>query len=105
MFGTALMVVFKMISQWNVVAGRQIINALMLSISIIINVFLNLILIPRYNIYGAAIASVLGYLTCAILFLLYFSRKTKIPIKNIIWVNYNDFSLLITKLNFYRRKR
>lgn len=96
-FGTAVMIIFKMISQWNVVHKKQMINTIMLSISVISNVIMNLLFIPYFGILGAAYASVIGYLICAIIFLIYFSSKTGISLKNILFVTKNDMALLRNK--------
>lgn len=101
-FGTAVMVFFKMISQYNVVNNKQILNVIMLSISVIINIILNIIFIPKYNIIGAAISSVIGYLVCATVFIIYFSKVSNISIRNVVMLNKEDISL-ITK--FLKKKK
>lgn len=97
-FGTAIMVVFKMISQWNVVHKKQVVNTIMLAISVAVNIVMNLLLIPRLGILGAAYASIIGYFLCAFIFLLYFSKKTGIQVKNILLVTRNDIALLRRRL-------
>ena len=97
-FGTAIMVVFKMISQWNVVHKKQVVNTIMLAISVAVNIMMNLLLIPRLGILGAAYASIIGYFLCAFIFLLYFSKKTGIQVNNILLVTRNDIALLCRRL-------
>ena len=48
--GTVFMTFFKMISQYNIMHKRQALNAALLTISIIVNVCLNLLLVPKYDI-------------------------------------------------------
>lgn len=93
-FGTAVMVFFKMISQYNVVNKKQILNVIMLSISVITNIIFNLILIPKYQIIGAAIASIIGYIVCGVVFIIYFSKTSGIPIKKIVFVAKEDIELI-----------
>lgn len=93
-FGTAIMVIFKMISQWNIVHNKQRLNTVMLAISVLVNIVANMFVIPRYGIIGAAYASVFGYFVCAIIFLLYFSSKTKISLRNILLITRDDVDML-----------
>lgn len=51
--------------------------------SAIANIVANFFVIPKYNENGAAIASVLSYTICGLLFLLDYLRMNKIGSKNI----------------------
>lgn len=102
-FGTSMMVFFKMITQYNNVNAKQIINVLFLMITVITNIILNSILIPKYQSLGAAIASLISYTLCAIIFVIYFSKQTKIAIKDIVFINKNDISK-IKNLIFSKQK-
>lgn len=84
-FGTAMMVFFKMISQYNNVNGKQKINVIFLIIAIILNIILNIVMIPIWGITGAALASLISYIICAILFMIYFKKTTKIEIRKMIF--------------------
>ena len=94
-FGTGFMVFLKMISQYNVVNKRQMANLLMLAVSVVTNIVFNLILMPIYGIEGAAFASFIGHLVCALCFVLYFSKVTKIRPVELIVPQKDDFSLLL----------
>lgn len=98
-FGTAIMVIFKMISQWNVVHKKQMLNTIMLAISVVVNVVANTFAIPRYGILGAAYASIVGYFVCAFIFLLYFSKKARIRIRNILFITKDDIKMLCMKIH------
>lgn len=54
--------------------GRRIAHFVSLAISAIVNVILNIILIPAMGMYGAAIASVFSYSICGLILLLYFCK-------------------------------
>ena len=54
--------------------GRRIAHFVTLAASAITNVILNIILIPRMGMYGAAIASVCSYSICGLALLLYFCK-------------------------------
>lgn len=94
-FGTSMMVFFKMISQYNNVNGKQIINMFLLLGSVVCNIILNMILIPKFNIIGAAVASLISYTVCAIVFVIYFNRATGISIRNIILPRKEDFKEIL----------
>jgi len=88
---------FKMISQYNVVHHKQYLNVVFLSVAIGINIVLNLLLIPTWGINGAALATGVGYVISAIIFLLYFNKITKIRVADMIFVKKNDLALFSNK--------
>ncbi len=92
-FGTVFMVFLKMISQYNIVNKKQFANMIMLGVSVVVNICFNLLLIPRYGIEGAAIASFVGHLVCAICFIVYFNIKTGIGLRYLILPQKEDFSV------------
>lgn len=92
LIGTIFMVFFKMITQYNIVNNKQKYNIIFLSVSVIINIICNLILIPQYSIYGAAFASTIGYWVSAIIYLSYFSKHSGISVHNLIILNSDDIS-------------
>lgn len=96
--GTSMMVFFKMISQYNNVNGKQVINVCLLCITIIINIILNIVMIPKFGINGAAIASLISYTTCAIIFLIFFKKATGIPIQQMIIPTKDDIKKIKLKL-------
>ena len=85
---------FKLIAQYNIVNGNQIKNVELLSIAIIVNVIGNLVFVPQMGIYGAAIATSLGNIVCGIVFVLYFSNKTNIPVKELLFLRKGDLKLV-----------
>lgn len=102
LIGTVFMVFFKMITQYNIVNGKQKYNVLMLSVSIVINVIFNIILVPLLGINGAAVASTIGYILCAFVYIIYFSRVSGIKIFDLIIIKKDDISSI--KSLFFRRK-
>lgn len=92
--GTIFLVFFKMISQYNIISKKQSLNVLMLMLAILINVVFNIVLVPRYGINGAAVATVIGNLACALTFIVYFSKISGLHIKNLVFLNRNDVELL-----------
>lgn len=93
--GTIFMMFFKMISTYYIVQGKQKQTTVLLSISVLINIIVNALLIPIIGTLGAAIASDISYFICACLFIISFSKYSNTRIKDIIFFNKND----IKKIN------
>lgn len=88
------MVFYKMIYSYNVVNGYKNASFALLGGAALLNVIINIILIPPYGMIGAAVASTASYLLCGMGFLVFFIRKTGISAKEMIIMNKNDFVLL-----------
>lgn len=67
--GIIPMIAFKLIHPIYVNKGRSAIVAMLLVVSVIINIIASIILIPFYGAIGASIASVISYSVCGIIFL------------------------------------
>lgn len=92
-WGTIVMVFFKMISQYNVVQHKQHLNVIFLLIAIGVNFVFNLFFIPRYGICGAAIATVIGHFVSAGVFLIYFKYVSGIALYKMIVIQKEDFHI------------
>lgn len=90
--GVFPMINYKVIAAYNIVIGKQNISFAMLSVSVVLNIAANYFLIPRYGIYGAGIASVISYMACSVLFIVYFCRLTKLSFREMIVVNRDDIA-------------
>ena len=71
--GIESMIFYKMVYSYNISRGKRTVNLLFLGIAAVVNIIGNLIFIPLYGIWGAAIMSVVSYLVCGLCFLVYFS--------------------------------
>ena len=97
--GVIGMVFYKMIYSYNTVNGMNKINLIILGISAIINIIINIALIPNIGILGAAIASLISYTVCGGLFILHFSKNTEIPIIDMIIIKKDDIKIMQSKFN------
>ncbi len=68
--GIIPMIAFKLIHPVYVNKGKSIVVAMLLIVSVIINIIANVILIPSYGAIGASMASVISYSVCGIIFLI-----------------------------------
>ena len=74
------MVIYKLIHPLYISKGKQIIVFIILLISVVINAICNSVLIPAFGIIGAAIASVVSYTICSLMFLIKFCREYQVKI-------------------------
>lgn len=96
MFGICAMMFHKMVEIYNIVNHRQSFTLMVLITSTILNVALNLYLIPRYAIIGAAVATVASDVYCAVVCLTDFSKRTKIKIRDMIFIKREDIKAMKT---------
>lgn len=87
------MVFYKMVYSYNVVNGYKHINLILLGIAAASNVVINALLIPRWGMLGAAVASTCSYFVCGIGFLVFFHRKTNVPYRDVIIIKKEDMKL------------
>jgi O-antigen/teichoic acid export membrane protein len=60
--------------------------------SLIVNVLLNIILIPVYGILGAAIASSIAYIVAALVFMYYYKRETSVNLRELFILKIGDIT-------------
>lgn len=94
-FGTVFVGYFKLIAQYNIVNRKQIRNVALLSASILINIILNYIFIPRYQLWGAAFASGIGYFLSGLIFVLWFAKKNRIKLSEMFLFQKNDIQMIM----------
>ncbi|WP_430535233.1 NeuD/PglB/VioB family sugar acetyltransferase [Listeria rocourtiae] len=61
-----------------------------LLISVLLNIGLNVALIPFFHIYGSAFASVISYAFCGMTMVLWFKRKYRVPFRDVLFVRWAD---------------
>lgn len=96
--GIPAMAWFKIISTLYLAQGKRYFYLLTLLASVIANALANLILIPKFSIYGAAMASVISYTVCGGVFLVDFCSEYKINIIEIFKItkkNVTDLKKMI----------
>ena len=75
-FGCISLTFFKILQPVFIADGNQVNACIYLSISVIINIIANYLLIPHMDFIGASIASVISYSICGGLFLIKYRLKT-----------------------------
>jgi len=92
--GVAGMSIFKVLHPYYVSNGHVRIAFIILLISVSINVVLNIILIPKFGIVGAAISSIVSYIICGIWFLVDFKFKEKIKFLDFLLIKKSEILYL-----------
>jgi len=86
--------------------GKPHLNLIVAVVSLIATISLNLLLIPRLNIVGAAIASSVSYTLSAVLTTRYFIRETKTSLRDLLLLTSSDLkSMFAVARPLLRRAR
>lgn len=78
LLGTISMIIFKLTAPLYLARGKQKFYLFVLFLSALANILLNTFLIPLYKLYGAAIASVVSYNICGLIFYFKYIRDYKL---------------------------
>ncbi len=79
-------------------AGKPRLNFYVSLAGLIVTIALDLLLIPRFNIAGAAIASTLSYLTSTIVIIYFFVRASNLKVRQILRPTRDDVALGVSLL-------
>ena len=76
--------------------GKPRLNLLVSGLSLIVTIGLDIALIPRMNIVGAAIASTLSYSLSALLLIIFFIRETGASLREVLLPTSEDVRVLMS---------
>ena len=96
--GSLSMIIYKLIHPLYISKGKQSIVLAILFISVVSNVIINLLLIPKFDIIGAAIASVVSYTICSMIFLYIFCKEYKVSISDFFIIKKSEIESVRKKL-------
>lgn len=99
--GVLLLTIFKVLNMDLAGRGKPWVAMTAMVPALVVNVVLNIIWVPDFGANGAAIASTISYSIAALLFLWVYSREVKIPIRQILRYEKQDFefiNILLQKL-------
>lgn len=96
--GAISMVFYKMIGVVLLSEGKRWVYFFSLLISVIANIISNIIMIPKYGMYGAAFSSIISYSICGISFLMYFIKNKNLKIKDVVFLNSSEINMFIKKI-------
>jgi len=71
--------------------GKPMLNTYAIGVSVVLNIFLNIIFIPRFGISGAAVATAISYTVMFFITLVFYIKISKNKITDILFVKKEDF--------------
>lgn len=101
--GVIILTIFKVMNMDLAGKGKPWISMKAMLPALILNIAVNLILIPKYGGMGAAISSTVSYSLAGILFLYFYSKETQIPVSTIIGYKKTDFDPIINILKSLKK--
>lgn len=101
--GVFVMTLFKSMNQDMAGKGKPWVSMKAMIPALIVNIALNLIFIPEHGANGAAAASTISYTIAGVLFLHFYSKEVKIPIKNILKYKRADFDPIMNVLKKFKK--
>lgn len=93
--GVVLLTIFKVINMDLSGKGKPWVSLKAMVPALILNIILNVILIPSNGAVGAALASTISYSLAALLFIMFYSKETNIPIMTLIRYKRSDFAPIL----------
>jgi len=96
--GVLILTIYKVMNMDLAGKGKPWISMKAMLPALIINIVINLILIPNYGAKGAAISSTISYGVAGILFLFFYSKAVGLPIRAILGYKRKDFDPILNIL-------
>ncbi len=87
-------VVFRTLFSWFKGTGKPLVTSVFTGLSVLINTFFNILLIPPYGITGAAISAVISYNLRTILLVNYFIKITDSTFRDTIVIKRNEIEII-----------
>lgn len=78
--------------------GRPLLNAAAFGVGIVLNVTLNLLVVPRYGIVGAGMVTSVSYIVSMVVFIVLISRIACVPWQSLVIPRRSDLVLIVGKL-------
>lgn len=93
--GVALWSVARVLSNDIAGRGRPEINLAISVVALIVNVIANILLIPKFGVIGAAMASSISYGLLTIIVIIVYSRMTQVKIRELLIPEWRDWVILL----------
>lgn len=90
--GVLILTIYKVMNMDLAGRGKPWVSMWAMVPALVINILLNIWLIPKYGANGAAFSSTISYTISGILFLIFYSKETGISIKEILNFKRSDFN-------------
>jgi O-antigen/teichoic acid export membrane protein len=90
--GIVMMSLYVLLSRNFTSRNKQAVNIIAAYVALLGNIFLNLFLIPRYGITGAALSTAVSYSTASLLLLVVFLRDSGLSLRDVLLVKRVDIA-------------
>jgi len=97
--GVVLLTIFKVMNTDLAGKGKPWVSLKGMLPALLVNILLNVMLIPKYGANGAALASTVSYSIAALLFLHFYSKEIGIPVRQILHFKKSDFDPIFGLIN------
>ncbi len=101
--GVLILTIYKVMNMDLAGKGKPWISMKAMTPALVLNIILNILLIPKYGADGAAFSSTISYTMAGLLFLFFYSKEVKIPIKTIITYKKSDFDPILNILRKFKK--
>ena len=101
--GIVIFSIARILGSYMAGIGKPKINTIASSLGFISTIIFDIILIPHYEIIGAAISSSISYTISTIVLIVFFIKKSRIKINYLFILQAKDISLCISILKKYRK--
>lgn len=98
--GVLFFTLSKLLSSYFLGIDKVYINTIASIIALLLNVVINLFLIPKYGINGAAVATSISYTSGALIGVFFFIRESKCKLHDLLFIKINDIKLIYSKIVF-----
>src|SRR5690606_30071696 len=101
--GVLILTIFKVMNMDLAGKGKPWVSMQAMIPALVINIVMNIILIPNMGADGAAISSTVSYGIAGLLFLFFYSKAVNLPIKEILKYKKTDFDPILNVLKKLKR--
>ena len=92
--GIVIFMIFRIIESYFAGLGKPMLSVMTLIPSLLLNIILNLLWIPRYGIIGSAMATNFSYAFATIIFLFVFQKYSRLSFKELLILKPSDLQRL-----------
>lgn len=101
--GVLILTIYKVMNMDLAGKGKPWVSMKAMIPALMLNLILNLTLIPKFGANGAAVSSTLSYAVAGILFLFFYSKAVKVPLRDILTYKRTDVAPLVNILKMLRK--
>jgi len=94
--GIVVMVIFKILNANLAGKGKPLIALWVFLVALLVNISLNIILVPSKGVIGAALASTVSYCTAGVLMILLFAKESNLKIVDVVFSPDSDYRAIVS---------